>query len=113
MLIFQTKPHYQKLEGRFKFKYSKIMKKYYITVILVLIIDLTFGQCAMCRATLENQAVNQGFFAGINAGILYLMLIPYLAMGLIAYAWYRNSRKTTRERQKILDVVARVKQKTR
>lgn len=87
------------------------MKKYYITAVLVLIIDLAFGQCAMCRATLENQTVNQGFFAGINAGILYLMLIPYLAMGFVAYAWYRNSRKNTQERQKILDIVAKVKRK--
>ena len=89
------------------------MKKYFITAVLVLITGLAFGQCAMCKATLENQAANQGFFAGINAGILYLMIIPYLAMGFVAYAWYRSSRKNTSERQKILDIVAKAKRKIR
>ena len=87
------------------------MKKYYLAFILTLMVDLIWGQCAMCKATLENQAVNQGFFTGINAGILYLMVIPYLALALVAYAWYRNSRKNTQRRQKVLDMVTKAKYK--
>lgn len=53
------------------------------------------AQCAMCRATLENN-VSQGdigIAAGINFGILYLLVIPYLAVGTLAWFWYRSSRK--------------------
>ncbi|MFM7195681.1 MAG: hypothetical protein ACKOYP_13000 [Bacteroidota bacterium] len=71
------------------------MKK--LTIILVC---LTFqfsaqAQCAMCRATLENNVSqgNIGIAAGINFGILYLLVIPYLAIGALALFWYRSSRK--------------------
>ena len=52
------------------------------------------AQCAMCRTTLENNVSNGniGIAAGINTGILYLFFAPYLAVAVIAYFWYRNSR---------------------
>lgn len=51
------------------------------------------AQCAMCRATLENNVSNgsPGIAAGINFGILYLFVTPYLAVAVIAYLWYRAS----------------------
>lgn len=53
------------------------------------------AQCAMCRTTLENNISegNPGIAAGINFGILYLLVTPYLAIGLIAFFWFRTSRK--------------------
>ena len=53
------------------------------------------AQCAMCRATLENNVSqgNIGIAAGINFGILYLLVIPYLAVGLLGWFWYRTSRR--------------------
>lgn len=55
----------------------------------------SLAQCAMCRATLENNVSNGdiGIAAGINFGILYLFVTPYLAIGIIAYMWYRTSKK--------------------
>lgn len=52
------------------------------------------AQCAMCRATLENNVSNgqPGIAAGINFGILYLFFTPYLAVAVIAYLWYRTSK---------------------
>lgn len=52
------------------------------------------AQCAMCRATLENNVSNGniGIAAGINQGILYLFFAPYLAVAVIAFFWYRNSK---------------------
>jgi hypothetical protein len=52
------------------------------------------AQCAMCRATLENNVSNgnAGIAANINFGILYLLVMPYLAIGVIAYFWYKNSK---------------------
>lgn len=53
------------------------------------------AQCAMCRATLENNVSNGnvGIAAGINFGILYLFAAPYIAISVIAFLWYRTSRK--------------------
>lgn len=57
-------------------------------------VDLS-AQCAMCRATLENNISNgsAGIAAGINTGILYLFFTPYLLAGIIAFFWYRASKK--------------------
>jgi len=53
------------------------------------------AQCAMCRTTLENNISqgNPGIAAGLNFGILYLLFTPYLAIILIAFFWFRTSRK--------------------
>jgi len=53
------------------------------------------AQCAMCRATLENNVSNGnvGIAAGINFGILYLFVTPYLAISVLAFLWYRTSKK--------------------
>ena len=53
------------------------------------------AQCAMCKATLENNISNGniGIAAGINFGILYLFVAPYLAISALAFFWYRTSKK--------------------
>ena len=53
------------------------------------------AQCAMCRSTLENNFSNgdPGIAAGINTGILYLLMLPYLAVVVIGIFWYKSSRK--------------------
>jgi len=54
----------------------------------------TFAQCAMCRATLENNLSNgnPGIAIGINFGILYLLFAPYFAVGVIAFLWFKTSK---------------------
>ena len=37
-----------------------------------------FAQCAMCKATAEIQAEDDG--SSINTGIIYIMIIPYLIL---------------------------------
>ena len=59
-----------------------------------------FGQCAMCRATLENNASNGVVSsANINLGILYLLVMPYLAISIIAFLWYKNTKKNLEKKQ--------------
>lgn len=55
------------------------------------------AQCAMCRASLENNVSNGniGIAAGINFGIMYLFAAPYLVIALIAFFWYRTSKKNS------------------
>ena len=72
------------------------MKRLVILMLLVLTTWLeASAQCAMCRATLENNVSNGeiGIAAGINTGILYLFCAPYLAVAVLAYLWYRTSKK--------------------
>ncbi|AUP78880.1 hypothetical protein [Flavivirga eckloniae] len=46
-------------------------------------------QCAMCRAVLESEE-GQTAAEGINDGIVYLMAIPYILMGGLAYFIYKK-----------------------
>jgi len=77
------------------------MKKAYILItVLLLVLFIGFGldadaQCAMCKAQLEtaDNASANAKNTGINSGILYLMLFPYILIGGIAYMWYRSSQK--------------------
>ena len=50
------------------------------------------AQCAMCRAVLESEEGGQAA-KGINNGIIYLMIFPYLLIGTIGYAIYRSRKK--------------------
>ncbi len=76
-------------------KPSTIKVVFFTICFVVLSAAQSFAQCAMCRATLENNVSNgkAGIAAGINFGILYLFVAPYLAISVIAILWYRNSRR--------------------
>ncbi len=65
-----------------------------LLVFLMMQASAASAQCAMCRTTLENNVSNGniGIAAGINQGILYLFFAPYIAVGVIAYFWYRTSK---------------------
>lgn len=60
----------------------------FILFILLLLPILAQGQCAMCRAVLESSD-SKAAAEGINQGIVYLMVFPYLLMGGIAFFIYR------------------------
>jgi hypothetical protein len=53
----------------------------------------------MCKATLENNISNGniGIAAGINFGILYLFIAPYLFVSVLAYLWYRTSKRNAKK----------------
>jgi len=71
------------------------MKKVIILIaVLVSFFNDAQAQCAMCRSTLENNFSNgnPGIAAGINTGILYLLVMPYLAVLVIGYFWYKSSK---------------------
>ncbi|AUD07323.1 hypothetical protein CWM47_15350 [Spirosoma pollinicola] len=66
------------------------------------------AQCAMCRGTVESTVSNgRSIIASdLNIGIVYLLIMPYLLVGFIAYMWYRNSK---REYGKRLEIAGRVR----
>ncbi len=52
----------------------------------------TLAQCAMCRATAESatENVDKGIGSGLNGGIVYLMLLPYLLLSTVAIVFFRK-----------------------
>jgi len=77
------------------------MKRGFVFILLLLITSAKSGlaQCAMCRSTLENNYSNgdPGIAAGINTGILYLLSMPYLAIIIIGYLWYKTSKNASKK----------------
>ena len=79
-----------------------IAKSLFLVFTLVLFSVEASAQCAMCRATLENNVSNGdiGIAAGINFGILYLFAAPYIVIALIAFFWYRTSKRNAQHESK-------------
>ena len=66
-------------------------KQSLLIVLFILAVQVSsWAQCAMCKATAESASQNTGgsLAEGLNSGILYLMLIPYvllLSLGLVFF----------------------------
>lgn len=71
---------------------------YYSLGLLLLFTKISYSQCAMCRASLQNDA-NQATAQGVNDGIVYLMAIPYILVAAAAYAVYRIKFHKKKEEQ--------------
>ena len=67
-------------------KYSRITILFVLT--LLFLNDFVSAQCSMCRAVLESE---QGLQTakGINDGIVYLMVIPYILVALVSWRVYK------------------------
>lgn len=73
------------------------MKTKVIFILLLLFIVLPAdAQCAMCRAVLESEE-GGAKAEGINNGIMYLMIFPYLLIGGVSFALYRSRKKAKTE----------------
>jgi hypothetical protein len=47
----------------------------------------------MCKSQVEAaKAENDDYdVAGLNKGIVYMMIVPYILMGAVGYFWYRRT----------------------
>ncbi len=67
---------------------------YKYSLLLVLFSQFSgFAQCAMCKAVVESG--DQGMAEGVNDGIVYLMIFPYILVGVLGYTLYRFRFKKT------------------
>lgn len=74
-------------------------KSFLLVILSMLVSASVSAQCAMCRSTLENNFSNgdPGIGAGINTGILYLLVLPYLAVLTLGFFWFKSSRNAKQE----------------
>lgn len=71
---------------------QKLKKTLLLLIAFCLLPIVSNAQCAMCRASLESTGdVSQA--EAVNDGIVYLMVIPYILVGLIGFAVYRMYQK--------------------
>jgi hypothetical protein len=64
-------------------------KKTIVSLFFLMIFNLnsSYSQCAMCKAVVESGDVPLA--EGVNNGISYLMVFPYLLIGGLFYTLYR------------------------
>lgn len=79
------------------------LMKHTLTPLLILTVALVWllmfaepaaAQCPMCKAAVET-SLQQGdnTAVGLNKGILYLLVMPYILYALIFLAWYRGQKR--------------------
>ncbi|NQX85672.1 MAG: hypothetical protein HRT67_07175 [Flavobacteriaceae bacterium] len=66
-----------------------LKQKFCTAVTVFCLLSYSTAQCAMCRAVLESEE-GQNAAEGINNGIVYLMTIPYLLVGGVAFLIYKR-----------------------
>ena len=72
------------------------MKKWQMTFLLV--VGLSFAnapdanaQCSICTKTAGQLGEKKD--TGLNSGIVYLMLSPFVLVGFIGYKWWRGEKE--------------------
>lgn len=68
-------------------------KRFLLVALALLLVNASsWAQCAMCKATAESASQNTGgsLAEGLNSGILYLMLIPYVLLISLGLLFFRK-----------------------
>jgi len=68
------------------------MRNLLVACMFVFLTFTAYSQCAMCRATAESASQNSGgsIAEGLNSGIVYLMLIPYILLAIVVLVFFRK-----------------------
>lgn len=65
-----------------------------ISALLVLSIQLGLAQCAMCKASVETSLESSNQAAGINTGVLYVLVFVFFALSFFGYLFYKGINST-------------------
>ena len=58
----------------------------------------SFSQCAMCTGQVESaRSAGSSVAEGINKGVLYIFMMPYLIIATIGYFWWRGRKNVEEE----------------
>lgn len=79
------------------------MKKLLLILISILsTATASMAQCAMCKTTIVNN-VSNGELAladGLNFGIMYLFVTPYLSIGVVAAIWFYKYKQDGKKKRR-------------
>ncbi|WP_334056788.1 hypothetical protein [Polaribacter sp. P097] len=65
--------------------------KHFFIAAFLLLSKFGYAQCAMCKAVVENGDISMA--EGVNNGITYLMVFPYLLIGVLFFTLYRYRKR--------------------
>ena len=82
------------------------MKKYLQIFLIIIIAMIAYSpaqaQCAMCAGQVESAtSAGSSIALGVNKGVLYIFMMPYLIMGTIGYFWWKGRKKSQSADQNI------------
>lgn len=66
-------------------------KKILVFLVFIFSFQFNFSQCAMCKAVVESG--DNAMAEGVNDGITYLMVFPYLLIGVLLFSLYKYKKK--------------------
>jgi hypothetical protein len=84
---------------------KKGVKIFLASTLLIVLFSISSdvsAQCAMCKAAQNSSGFSS---RGLNMGILYLMIIPYIAFSVLAFFWYRASKKQKEQQKKVSEAL--------
>jgi hypothetical protein len=67
------------------------MKKLILFLVIAIVSVNTFAQCSMCTKTASQLGEKPA--QGLNSGILYLMMMPFVIVGFIAWRWWKANKE--------------------
>lgn len=67
---------------------ARVFRKILFTFVFLLVSFFAEAQCAMCRAALQSEE-STAQAEGINDGIVYLMIVPYVLVAIAGFAIYK------------------------
>lgn len=70
---------------------KKLLLILFLTGSFIIINFNAHAQCSICSKTLMQMGTKPA--EGFNAGIIYLMLIPYAAIGIVGYKWWKSDHE--------------------
>ena len=70
---------------------KKLLLALFFLGYLVLTSPEAQAQCSICNKTVQQMGKKPA--EGFNTGIIYLMLIPYAAIGVIGYRWWKSDHE--------------------
>lgn len=72
------------------------MKRFFIFFAVAILVSVlaspVMAQCSICTRTAEQLGEKPA--QGLNAGILYLALMPFAIVGIIGYRWWRKNGRS-------------------
>ncbi len=75
-------------------RYLPYLLTFVLLAIIMLIPDTAAAQCPMCKASVESSMKEGSRVAmGLNKGILYLLVMPYLFYGTIFFVYWLKTRR--------------------